>query len=59
MLVLIRPPALLSFSKRMHLYPMSIRSLATVSDAGPPPIRAIFFPLGFATEGNKSEISSL
>ena len=38
---------------------LKARSLATVSDEGPPPISATFFPLFSSGTGIKEEISSL
>ena len=60
MLVLIKPPGFESFSKMVHSYPSGNKSLATVKDAGPAPIRAIFFPFfTTGTSGNKSSMSPL
>ena len=49
MLNRMRPPACWYFSKITTSYPSGIRSFATVSDAGPAPIRAMRLP--FLTAG--------
>ena len=60
MLMRIRPPGRGPFSNMVHWYPSGIRSFATVSDEGPAPMSATFFPF-FATGicGSRSVMSSL
>jgi len=52
------PPALASPSNTVTSYPNGTRSRATVSDASPAPMQAMYLPFGAARDGMRFRTSS-